>query len=518
MIPRYDGLVPVIRRPASSFTTALAHANPSAPASSVTRYVISSFSTASAETAHTNATAERERRLFIFLPSVDCATPPCELQVSPHYFEDSVDAPEADSDLDSGEDLAEDEESQTASTRGSARQGGAHGSIRKRRRARRREPMRLEYGGFYRPSAEEAAKSVRLVSTPASKYSHLACVLLQLPTSWREQDGDEGVGHARTACSPSSPSSKSVITCTPLRRPILQLWGERSSARVDPKEGHLFSGGNAAGISAAWGSDTPLRIRKKDWKTMDAVEADLHRPTKWSGDDDGDVSDESRGKPLTGADQTVSARARRREKEEGTHTSVRAFLVGAKEALRQQGAVNTAGEFSEQQPAVLSGDAPPVLAQVEAPAPVEVAPKRASVTLQLYSGASGSVVQSSVAAAAAYASPVHPPPASGTDAVASLPPTAVSADESTSLDSLACAVVAGMQRSEARTTATLMELQKRILKQLPEFAAMSEKMRSAATKQEAITWFQTSQRALRAWLVERGHLIHSDGTVTFGAV
>ncbi|KAG5470644.1 hypothetical protein LSCM1_01890 [Leishmania martiniquensis] len=517
MIPRYDGLVPTIRRPASASAVTSTQAKPSAVSSSVTRYVIRPLTTASAEEEHASATAERERRLFVFLPSVDCATPPCELRVSPHYFEDSVDAPVAGSDLDSGDDLGEDDESHTASTHDSARQDGAQGSNRKRRRARRREPMRLEYGGFPRRSAAESASSVRLVSTPASEYSHLTCVLLQLPTPWRQQNGDVGEGHDRTACSPLSPTSTPLITCTPLRRPILQLWGERSSASAGPKGGPSFSGSSATGISAAWGSDTPLRIRKKDWKTMDAAEADLHRPRNWSGDD-GDVSDESNGKPSRSADEAISARTRKREKDEATHTAVRAFLAGAKEALRHRGTVSTAGELSQQQAAVISNDTTSARACGAAPIPAEAAPKRGSVTLQLSTGSPRSMAQASAGTPAVRASPVYLPPACDADAIAAVPSGAASADGPASLDSLACTVVTGIRTVESRTVATLMELQKRILKQLPEFAAMSQKMKSAATRHEAVAWFQTSQQALRAWLEERGHAIHSDGTVTFGGV
>ncbi|TPP43762.1 hypothetical protein CGC21_20805 [Leishmania donovani] len=473
MIPRYDGLVPAIRGPASVCAVASANATPSsttmrtAAATAVTRYVICPVETVGRENAHLNAAAEHERRLFAFLPSVDCATPPRELRVSSHYFEDSLDA----------------------------------------------SPMRLEYDGFLTPSATEATKCVRLVSTPASEYSHLTCVLLQLPTTWREQDIDEGEGHGRTACLSSS-TSKPLITSIPLRRPILQLWGERNTAAAGPNDGSLFSGSSAASISAAWGSDTPLRISTKDWKTMDAAEADLHKPTNWSDDDGGDVSDEGRGKSSKGADDTISARARKREREEATNVAVRSFLAGAKEALRQQGAVGTADGFAQPQPAVRRDNAAPVSARVETSAPVKAAAKRAAVTVPLSSDSSGSRVRPSVATPA-----VPPTRVLTTNSAGPLPSSgAAPPDDSASLDSLACTVVAGMQSTEARRMATLMELQKRILKQLPEFAAMSQKIKSTATKQEAVAWFQTSQQALRVWLVEHGHTINSDGTVTFGDV
>ncbi|CAC9526233.1 conserved hypothetical protein [Leishmania infantum JPCM5] len=523
MIPRYDGLVPAIRGPASVCAVASANATPSsttmrtAAATAVTRYVICPVETVGRENAHLNAAAEHERRLFAFLPSVDCATPPRELRVSSHYFEDSLDASVAGSDAESGEDLDEDEESHTTARRGNPREDSAHGSnsgSRKRRRARRREPMRLEYDGFLTLSATEATKCVRLVSTPASEYSHLTCVLLQLPTTWREQDIDEGEGHGRTACLSSSSTSKPLITSIPLRRPILQLWGERNTAAAGPNDGSLFSGSSAASISAAWGSDTPLRISTKDWKTMDAAEADLHKPTNWSDDDGGDVSDEGRGKSSKGADDTISARARKREREEATNVAVRSFLAGAKEALRQQGAVGTADGFAQPQPAVRRDNAAPVSARVETSAPVKAAAKRAAVTVPLSSDSSGSRVRPSVATPA-----VPPARVLTTNSAGPLPSSgAAPPDGSASLDSLACTVVAGMQSTEARRMATLMELQKRILKQLPEFAAMSQKIKSTATKQEAVAWFQTSQQALRVWLVEHGHTINSDGTVTFGDV
>ncbi|CBZ29634.1 conserved hypothetical protein [Leishmania mexicana MHOM/GT/2001/U1103] len=523
MIPRYDGLVPAIRGPAPACAVASANATPSsttkrtAVATTVTRYAICPVDKASTENAHVNAAAERERRLFAFLPSVDCTTPPCELRVSSHYFEDSLDASVVGSDADSGEDLDENEESHTTARRANAREDDAHGSnsgSRKRRRARRREPMRLEYDGLLTPSARGATKCVRLVSTPASEYSHLTCVLLQLPMTWRKQDIDEGEGHGRTVYSSSSSTSKPLITSTPLRRPILQLWGERNTAAAGPSDGPLFSGSSAASISAAWGSDTPLRISKKDWKTMDVAEADLHKPTNWSDDDGGDVSDEGRGKSSRGADDTISARARKREREEATNIAVRSFLAGTKEALRQQGAARASDGFAQPQPTVRSDNAAPVGARVETSAPVKAAAKRAAATVPLSSDSSGSLVQSSVATPA-----VPPTQALATNSAAPRPSSAAAPpDGSASLDSLACTVVTGMQSSEARTTATLMELQRRILKQLPEFAAMSQKMKSSATKQEAVAWFQTSQQALRAWLVEHGHAINSDGTVTFGDV
>ncbi|CAG9580374.1 conserved hypothetical protein [Leishmania major strain Friedlin] len=521
MIPRYDGLVPAIRGPASACAVASVNATPSsttkrtAAATTVARYVICPVETTGTENAHVNATAERERRLFAFLPSVDCAAPPRELRVSSHYFEDALVASVASSDAESGEDLDEGEESHTSTARrGNTREDGAHGSnsgSRKRRRARRREPMRLEYDGFLAP-ATEATKRVRLVSTPASEYSHLTCVLLQLPTAWREQDMDEGEGHGRTACVSSSSTSKPLITSMPLRRPILQLWGERNTAAAGPNDGSLCTGSSAASISAAWGSDTRLQISKKDWKTMDAAEEDLHKPTNWSDDDGGDASDEGRGKSASGADDAISARARKREREEATSIAVRSFLAGTKEALRQQGAVGAADGFAQPQPAVRSDNAAPVSARVETSAPVKAAAKRATVTVPLSSGSSGSRVRSSVATPA-----VPPTHALTTNSAAPLPSSGVAPpDGSASLDSLACTVVTGMLSSEARRAATLMELQKRILKQLPEFATMSQKMKSTATKQEAVAWFQTSQQALRAWLVEHGHTIDSDGTVTFG--
>ncbi|AIO01138.1 hypothetical protein LPMP_322520 [Leishmania panamensis] len=529
MIPRYDGLVPAIRESAPSRSAvASASATRSATmqrtveATTVTRYVICPVASLSTENAHADATAERERRLFAFLPSVDCATPPYELHVSPHYFEDSMDAPVAGSDIGSGEDLDEDEESHTAATRDKTREDGAHGSSsgnRKRRRVLRREPMRLEYNSLLSPSTKEAAKPVRLVSTPASEYSHLSCVLLQLPTLWLQQDVNGGEGHGRTACSPSSSTSKSFITPTPLRRPILQLWGERTMAPAGPSNGPLFSGNSAASISAAWGSDTSLRISTKDWKTMDAAEADLHKPTNWSDDDGGYVSNEGGGKSSRGADDSLSARARRQEKEEVTSTAIRAFLLGTKEALRQQGATGAADAFAQPHPAVHGDDTLPASARVVDPAPTKTAPKQAAVTLQLSSNSAGSVMQSSVAAPAVPTPAVRPTPAPAVDSAASLPSsTAVAVSDCALLDSLACTVVTGMQSSEARTMTTLMELQKRILRQLPEFAAMSQKMKSVATKQEAVTWFQTWQQTLRVWLVEHGHAINSDGTVTFGAV
>ncbi|GET91582.1 hypothetical protein, conserved [Leishmania tarentolae] len=527
MIPRYDGLVPAIRGPAPACAAASADETQSSTkrtvaTTRVTRYTICPVDTVDTERAHVNAAQGGERRLFAFLPSVDCVTPPRELRVASQYFEDSMFASIAGSDADSGEDLDDNEESDTTTKHGNAREDGTHGvnsGNRKRRRARRREPMRLEYDGILTASSKEATKSARLVSTPASEYSHLSCVLLQLPTSWRQHDIEEDKGHGETACLSPLSTSKPLITSTPLRRPILQLWGERNTAAAGSNDGSPFPGNNATSISAAWGSDTPLRISKKDWKTMDAAEADLHKPTNWSDDDGGDVSDEGRGKSSKGADDTNSARARKREKEVATSVAVRSFLAGTREALRQQGSVGAANGLAPLQQVVGSDNVARVSAPVDTPAPVKTTEERAAVTMQLSPDSSGSKVRPSVAAAAMSIPTVLPTSALVTNSAASLPSSAgAPLDGSTSLDSLACSIVSKMQSSEARTTATLMELQKRILKQLPEFAAMSQKMKSPATKQDAIAWFQTSQQALRAWLVEHGHTINSDGVVTFGDV
>ncbi|KAG5496300.1 hypothetical protein JKF63_02601 [Porcisia hertigi] len=529
MIPRHDGLVPLIREPGSSCAVASANATPSAStkrtaaAATVTKYIIRPLATASADDAHASAATKGERRLFTFLPSVDCTTPPYKLHVSSRYFEDSMDDPLAVSDDDSGEDMLGEEESRTTNKHGNTRENGATGSnggSRKRRRARRREPLRLEYDGFLSPLTAESAKSARLVSTPAAEYSHLACVLLELPASWRQKENDESERSGTAVCSLSSSAPQPLITATPLQRPILQLWGERNTVAAGFKDGGLL-GSSASNISAAWGSDVPLRISKKDWKTMDAVEADLHRPTNWSDDDGGDVSDEGRGgRSVKGAGDLLSARTRRQAKEEVTSTTVRAFLVGAKEALRQHSANRTADDSAQPQLASGSDKVLPLGGRVVDPAPLTASPRRVALTLQLPSDSSGASVPPPVVAPAVPTSRAHFDTGAMTNTVSPLlsAAPAAPAKDSVSLDSLAVTVVTEMQSSESRTMAPLMELQKRILKQLPEFAAMNQKMKSNATKQEAITWFQTSQKALRMWLVEHGHTINSDGTVTFGTV
>ncbi|KAK7198141.1 hypothetical protein NESM_000770600 [Novymonas esmeraldas] len=523
MIPRHGGLVPAIRGPTTPGTgTGAPATRPAAAPTTVTRYVVCPAPLPSSESAHVGEAAPPERRLFVFAPSADCPAAPRELRVASHFFDDDATRPPYGSDGSDGDEGSDDDAgeggSATAARGGpgadTAHGGGRGGTNRRRRRARRREPMRLEYDARLDTAAEPVAGPVHLASTPLSEYSHLTCVLLPLPVSWRGQQppqqatsaGEATVEEERgtvAAAPPLSPSPWPRVTPIPLRRPMLQLWGTRSTPSAG-LNGVGHPAGDGASISAAWGSGASTRLSKKDWKTMDAAEADLHRPTRWSDDDDGDGGGEE--KPPRGTDDPVAARERKRAKAEATSGAVRAFLVGAKEALRQQGVASAEGaDGAPPPPPTPPPPPPPEKARAATPSPA--APQRAAMVLQL--GAAGAAVTPRAAPVAATVTLARQ------SAAAAAEPAGAS---STSLDSLASAVVAEMQSSEARASAALMELQKRILKRLPEYATMSLKMKSPASKPEAVSWFQTAQHALRGWMVEHGHTIASDGTVTFGTL
>ena len=532
MIPRYDGLVPAIRGPASSATAAAASTS-SKTSTTVERYVIrptciteASFpATKDRVAAEVANFGEPECRLYAFTPSVDAAVPPRELRVASRFFAKAVASPQsaADEDNDATDEDVGDGDSEVSSEgvpeqqqqqqeqqqRAGASNFPSHTSTtasrnrtRSRRRRRRRrglEPMRLEYQGTMDTQGANAAggQVIQMASTPAAGYKHLTCVLIELPTTWRESQSDD-------ASSASSPSVSNVVPATALVRPVLQLWGERGRA----------SDAEAEGISSSWSSGLSTRISAKDWKTMDAADAEMHKPTNWSDDDGGGGGD-------GGEETTRNARDRKRAKAEATSQSVRTFLAGTKAALHQQNSTtedvtaplhSTAAQVAaKERRSDLTNNAP-LKTEAGTTTPVAMQPP-------LPTAAGGAAKKDhETPVTVALPSPRSPPARVNNAATvrSNTAAVAVASTASLTLPELAATVLREIQQTEARATAPLMELQKRIFKQLPDFSVMNQKIKSPDTKKEAVGWFQTCQRELRVWLQGHGHMIASDNIVTFG--
>jgi hypothetical protein len=553
MIPRYDGLVPAIRGPAST-TTAAAAASAARKAPAVVRHYVIQPSTTTTITTTAKSpvqqggttgvtSGEREYRLYTFLPSSDVAAPPKELRVASHFFGDTeaasaagVAVAEADEDSDSGSSSNSDDEKDDNDFRfkGQRQQGrdassAASNSVTalsgraRRRRRRGREPMRLEYQGIMDTNRANpyADRVVKMASTPAAAYRHLSCVLLKLPASWRDpQSLDSGEGSKGDGSSPPSGLNSSLISCSLLAQPVLQLWGERKEANA---VGHSSSTGS--GISSSWYSEQSTKISKKDWKTMDAVDAEMHRPTNWSDGDGGD--DEEDGHKSNTAETAMTARERKRAKAEATGQAVRAFLAGTKEALRRQNSMKEVEEGSTRTTQPSPSPAALAAAMKTVPKPAEMAnsgvkghdapsPSPRRLTVVVPTALRTSSPPPSVALSVQNTPMADPPaPINANKLTSNMQGVEETADAAT-LPTLASAVLKEVQEAEGRATASLMELQKRILKQLPDFATMNQKIKSPETKKEAVEWFQMCQRDLRVWLQGHGHMIGSDNTVTFG--
>ncbi|KPA84828.1 hypothetical protein ABB37_01302 [Leptomonas pyrrhocoris] len=554
MIPRYDGLVPAIRGPASSSTPTTNTKN-TIP-TTVARYVMHPASTSTAaapgNTGRENTSGEHERRLYTFLPSADVSAPPRQLRVASYFFgdtdpsssaaasglaaeEESSSSSDEDGDDDGADAEGEQQRQQVRSAppNASAPASNTHASHGKERRRRRRgrEPMRLEYQGIMdvKPVTATSDRVVKMASTPSAVYRHLTCVLMEMPTAWRDTRSDGADGAENGDEAPRATTSSRLVLSTVLARPILQLWGERKEASA-AADGMRDGTGAATGISKSWYSEQSTRISKKDWKTMDAAEAEAHKPTNWSDDDGGAEED---GSGSGGAETALAARDRKRAKAEATGRAVRDFLAGTKEALRQQSGVGdtdllrpmatTAMPPPASSPAVAAASGASIITAKEWAKDENTNQSVGTVRRIVKAAATPSDASAPLTATTAV-NPKTPAPV----ATVSIPSSNItdsntatsneleSSDASLALPVLAAAVLREVRLTEARETAPLMELQKRILKQLPDFTVMSQKIKAPETKQEAVEWFQTCRQELRVWLQGQGHVIASDGTVTFG--
>ncbi|KPI86206.1 hypothetical protein ABL78_4719 [Leptomonas seymouri] len=540
MIPRYDGLVPAIRGPASSAAHVGSTSN--TVATTVKRYVICptptlTFATVSANNSK-EAGGEHERRLYVFSPSADVSAPPRELRVASYFFGDTDPQPSAGASLlaaeeeSSGDSAGDADEADDAegrdplghiaslnSSRSAVNAGAPSGKARRRRR-RGREPMRLEYEGIMDAKATAALSDrvVRVASTPASAYSHLTCVLVDLPSSWQDVHDEGAESSTKERAPPRASTYSRLVRPTALIRPILQMWGERkeASAAVDSVGGGTHA---AIGISNSWYSEQSTRINNKDWKTMDAMDAEAHKPTNWS-DDDGGADDGGDGS----AERALAARDRKRAKAEATSQAVRSFLAGTKDALRQQAGVEDAEALrltgNETKPPTLSPAATAANAASHATEKESERDERINGPFSTdKSHTRGGMTTLDAAAPRSMPTTAQsaPAPHAAAPTVSSTTTNCVhdASDASMTLPALAAAVLQEMRQADARTTAPFTELQRRILKRLPDFSVVNQKVKSPETKKEAVEWFQTRQRELRVWLQGQGHMISSDGTVTF---
>lgn len=485
MIPRHNGLVPVIR-PAKP-DTKRSHTDPAAKPI-IRHYTILPLTSSSSCTA-----ATEEVRLFTFSASADCPVLPEELQVAEQLFElpngaaASEDKATRNGQDDDSDDAYDAEERNGAL--GSSNDGGHFSGmqqprrrLQQRRRQREAEPLRLEYCGVIATagatSSGLARKTVRLASTPAGEYSHLRCILLHFSPPLQKDDDGSATEEVPVA---------TQVRAESLTQPILKLWGERDEAVQS----------TGVGISSRWNSEMTTRISKADWKTMDRVDAEAHAPRNWSdGDNDDHKSSDTVSSAVTGL---TSEQKRRRDllsRQDGTTAA--SFLAAARAALRQGIPAS-----SSAMPPLSSPPAPPKgLAagkRVISVRPVAVPPP------PLPSTTSASLPRQS------SAPPPPPPPDVAQNGTAA-------SENELKLPFLAKEVLHQIHGVECRSEAPLMELQKRILKQLPSFAEMSAKMKGADTKAEAIKWFHASQQALKTWLLECGCTINPSGMVSFATL
>lgn len=243
------------------------------------------------------------------------------------------------------------------------------------------------------------------------------------------------------------------IVGTPLARPIMELRRDRTEL--------LSSSPNStsgSGISTSWYSN-PSSFNKSDWKSMDALDraGAAGERSRWEMD----VAEETEQATVAGGGRGETTRVLKRQRE--------ASKVSAATAARM------AGESLSQRWSLLNGGRVP--SSLPPPPPPTALP------------------DPTPAHRSATAPQLQP--------VLSLPET-IAAQGEVALQKL---------REEGRRMVLLKDLEKIILKNVPEYASMAEKSKDVTTRGEAVRWFKVAQQELKLWLVSRRFVIDPTGIV-----
>lgn len=349
---------------------------------------------------------------------------------------------------------------------------------------------------------ERRRRSTRFDSTMVPELKDYGCYLVSLPCRREDDEAPAGSG-VRAA-------TGSIVRLTDATPSVPRAGGALTARALKPVLPE--SAGAGTGMSPGWVRRSAASAISKrglrDWKEMDStgeVSTGGTYEGRWKLEEE---TDDDGG---TGAGPAGKRQRRERAPQEAVEVrnfkaSLRTLSADPAMAPVPLPEILMPSRRAARNPAAAE-EGPGELTREMLPPPSVAAPAKAKAPTTSSAAAAGK--KRAVAASAAGAAEK-----SAKTAEAPLPSPPPPLLLLTTLEDCGRCVLDAL-RSEGRTSAAFKELERLILKKLPDYAAVSLKARDAATKQEAAQWFRTRQQELKEWLQSKHFTISPEGMVSF---